>query len=73
MDRWIFGRYERGQALPLIAVCFVVIFGFAALAVDVGAAQYRQRMQQTATDAAARRALPATLSSVRLPHLPLRP
>jgi len=53
MDRGIFGRYERGQALPLIAVSFVVIFGFAALAVDVGAAQYRQRMQQTATDAAA--------------------
>jgi len=53
MDRWIFGRYERGQALPLIAVCFVAVFGFAALAVDVGAAQYRHRMQQTAADAAA--------------------
>ncbi len=48
-----FRVYERGQALPLIAVCFVAIFGFAALAVDVGASQYRQRMQQTATDAAA--------------------
>ncbi len=48
-----FRAYERGQALPIVAVCFVAIFGFAALAVDVGAAQYRQRMQQTATDAAA--------------------
>ncbi len=45
--------YERGQALPLIAACFVALFGFVALAVDVGASQYRQRMQQTATDAAA--------------------
>lgn len=43
----------RGQALPLVAVCLVVLFGFAALAVDVGAEQYRQRAQQTATDAAA--------------------
>jgi Flp pilus assembly protein TadG len=52
MIRFLF-RAERGQALPIIAVCFVVIFGFVALAVDVGAAQYRQRMQQTAADAAA--------------------
>ncbi len=53
MKMRMFRAYERGQALPLIAVCFVAIFGFAALAVDVGASQYRQRMQQTATDAAA--------------------
>jgi hypothetical protein len=48
-----FTAYERGQAMPIIAICLVVIFGFVALAVDVGAAQYRQRTQQTAADAAA--------------------
>ena len=53
MIRFLFRAYERGQALPIIAICFVVIFGFVALAVDVGANQYRQRMQQTAADAAA--------------------
>lgn len=44
---------SRGQALPLVAVCLVALLGFVALAVDVGAEQYRQRAQQTATDAAA--------------------
>ncbi len=53
MIRSLFRAYERGQALPIIAICLVVIFGFVALAVDVGANQYRQRMQQTAADAAA--------------------
>jgi len=46
-------RFERGQALPLLALCMVVLCGFVALAVDAGAAQFRQRAQQTATDAAA--------------------
>ena len=53
MIRSLFRAHERGQALPVIAVCFVVICGFVAFAVDVGANQYRQRMQQTAADAAA--------------------
>jgi len=53
MNRSLFRAYERGQAIPIIAICLVVIFGFVALAVDVGANQYRQRTQQTAVDAAA--------------------
>lgn len=44
---------ERGQVLPLVAICLAVLFGFAALAVDAGYLQYRQRVQQTAADSAA--------------------
>ncbi|HEY1655653.1 MAG TPA: pilus assembly protein TadG-related protein [Candidatus Tumulicola sp.] len=44
---------ERGQVLPLVAICLAVLMGFAALAVDVGYEQYQQRAQQSATDAAA--------------------
>ena len=53
MIAWFIGPRSRGQALPIIAICFVVICGFVSLAVDTSASQYRQRMQQTATDAAA--------------------
>ena len=44
---------ERGQVLPLIAVCLAVLMGFAGIAVDVAYLEYRQQAQQTATDAAA--------------------
>jgi hypothetical protein len=44
---------DRGQILPLVAVVLVVLFGAAALAVDVGYMRYKQRIQQSATDSAA--------------------
>lgn len=46
-------RGERGQILPLIAVCLAVLLGFAGFAVDLGYMQYELRQQQTAADAAA--------------------
>lgn len=44
---------QRGQVLPLVAVAILVLMGTTAFAVDVGYDQYRQRIQQTATDSAA--------------------
>ncbi len=44
---------ERGQVLPLVALCLAVLMGFAGLAVDVGYWEYQQRQQQSAADAAA--------------------
>ncbi|MEO6834349.1 MAG: pilus assembly protein TadG-related protein, partial [Candidatus Tumulicola sp.] len=44
---------ERGQVLPLVAICLAVLLGFAGLAVDVGYLQYEQRQQQSAADAGA--------------------
>ncbi|MGA7354760.1 MAG: pilus assembly protein TadG-related protein [Candidatus Cybelea sp.] len=44
---------ERGQVLPLIALCLAVLMGFAGIAVDVGYWEYQQREQQNAADAAA--------------------
>lgn len=44
---------QRGQVLPLAAICLLVLFGIAALAVDAGYLQYKQRLQQTAADSAA--------------------
>jgi len=44
---------ERGQVIPLIAVCLTVLMGFGGMAVDVGYWKYHQREQQNATDAAA--------------------
>jgi hypothetical protein len=43
----------RGQVLPLVAICLAVLMGFAGMAIDVGFAEYQQRQQQNATDAAA--------------------
>jgi Putative Flp pilus-assembly TadE/G-like len=45
--------HEAGQVLPLVAICLAALMGFAALAVDVGYAEYQQRQQQSATDAGA--------------------
>jgi hypothetical protein len=44
---------ERGQVMPLVAVCLAVLMGFAGMAIDVGYLAYQQRQQQNATDAAA--------------------
>jgi hypothetical protein len=44
---------ERGQILPFVGVCLVVLMGFAGLAVDLGYVQYQQRQLQSAADAAA--------------------
>jgi hypothetical protein len=44
---------ERGQVLPLFALILVVLFGAAALAVDVGYWRYQERLAQSAADSAA--------------------
>jgi hypothetical protein len=46
-------HFQRGQVLPLIALCLAVLLGFAGFAVDIGYLQYELRQQQTAADAAA--------------------
>ena len=47
------GKWERGQALVLIVLAIVGIFGFAALAVDAGRLFSERRRAQNAADAAA--------------------
>lgn len=44
---------QRGQVLPIVALQLVVLFGAAALALDIGYLRYEQRLQQTAADSAA--------------------
>jgi hypothetical protein len=44
---------QRGQILPLLAVCLAVLLGFAGISVDVGYLEFWQQRQQSATDAAA--------------------
>jgi len=46
-------RFERGQALVLIVLSVVAIFGFAALAVDMGRVYAERRRAQSAADASA--------------------
>src|SRR6516165_9779440 len=46
-------KKEAGQALVLTAAALVVLLGFVGLGVDMGAARYERRLQQTAADAAA--------------------
>lgn len=46
-------RFERGQALVLIILSIVAIFGFAALAVDMGRIYSERRRAQSAADSAA--------------------
>jgi len=46
-------RFERGQALVLIVLSVVAIFGFAALAVDMGRVYAERRRAQGAADASA--------------------
>jgi hypothetical protein len=46
-------RGERGQALPLIALCMTVILGATAMVIDGGNAMAQQRGTQNAADAAA--------------------
>jgi Putative Flp pilus-assembly TadE/G-like len=45
--------WNRGQVLPLVALCLAGLMGFAGLAIDVSYWEYRQNAQQAATDAAA--------------------
>ena len=45
-------RSERGQALVLIVLAIVAMFGFAALAVDIGRLYAERRRVQSAADAA---------------------
>jgi hypothetical protein len=44
---------ERGQVLPMVAICLAVLMGFGAMSIDAGYLEYRQRQQQNAADAAA--------------------
>lgn len=44
---------ERGQVVPIVALALTVLFGAAALAVDVGYWRYQERLQQSAADSAA--------------------
>ena len=44
---------ESGQALIITALCMTCLFGFAALATDVGIILREKRMAQTAADGAA--------------------
>lgn len=46
-------EFQRGQTLPIVAIGIVLLMGFAALAVDAGYLEYKQRLQQTAADSAA--------------------
>lgn len=46
-------HFQRGQTLPLAALCLVLLFAVAALVVDSGYMEYKQRVQQTAADSAA--------------------
>src|SRR3954451_14169676 len=46
-------RAERGQALPLLALCLAVILGATAMVIDGGNAMAQQRGTQNAADAAA--------------------
>ncbi len=44
---------ERGQVLPLLALLFVVLTGFAALAIDAGVSYDQSRIDQDVADSAA--------------------
>ncbi|MBV8147469.1 MAG: hypothetical protein JO092_00090 [Candidatus Eremiobacteraeota bacterium] len=44
---------QRGQIVPLVAFLLVGLLGMSALAIDMGFYRYQQRLQQSATDAAA--------------------
>jgi Flp pilus assembly protein TadG len=46
-------RRQDGQVVPLMAVCMVVLIGFAALVVDIGRAYVAQQQLQAAVNAAA--------------------
>lgn len=49
----IFKKNESGQSMVLIALLITVLFGFGALAVDVGNMTYQKSLMQNAADAAA--------------------
>lgn len=49
----IFRKNESGQSMVLVALLVTVLFGFSALAVDVGNMTYQKSLMQNAADAAA--------------------
>lgn len=49
----IFKKNESGQSMVLVALIITVLFGFGALAVDVGNMTYQKSLMQNAADAAA--------------------
>src|SRR5215467_13798957 len=53
LDRLRMGRKQQGQAIVLIALLILVLFGMLGLAIDSGRAYVDRRDQQTAVDAAA--------------------
>jgi Flp pilus assembly protein TadG len=55
MQRWIWGRMhdERGVTLILMALSMVVLLGFSALVIDLGAARQMKRQSANAADASA--------------------
>ena len=46
-------RDERGSVMPLVALCMIVILGFAALAIDVGSERVLHNQLEATADAAA--------------------
>src|SRR5262245_28587709 len=48
-----FRRDERGSVMPLVALCMIVILGFAALAIDVGSERVLHNQLEATADAAA--------------------
>src|SRR5215467_590327 len=53
LDRLRMGRKQQGQAIVLIALLILVLFGMLGLAIDSGRGYVDRRDQQTAVDAAA--------------------
>jgi len=47
------GAERSGAVLPLVAVCFVIVFGFVALAIDLGIMAVARNQAQNAADSAA--------------------
>src|SRR5436305_5686969 len=47
------GAERSGAVLPLVAVCFIIVFGFVALAIDLGIMAIGRNQAQNAADSAA--------------------
>ena len=67
-------RSQKGQALPLFALCFIVLIGFVGLVIDGGMAISRQQAEQSAADGAALAAgyviVDQTFTAQPLPNYP---
>jgi hypothetical protein len=53
MDRMILGKNEKGATLVLVAICMMVLLGFAAFAIDIGHLVVTKNELQNAADAGA--------------------